>query len=88
MLVNDIGNTYAGAAMIGLTSVLDIAQPGERVLMVSFGSGAGSDGFDLRVTPAIAARRDCALSTYDYIARRHEIDYATYARHRGKIRME
>ena len=88
LLVNDIGNTYAGAAMLGLTSVLDIAQPGERVLMVSFGSGAGSDGFDLRVTDAIAARRACALYTYDYIARRHEIDYATYARHRGKIRME
>jgi hydroxymethylglutaryl-CoA synthase len=88
MLVNDIGNTYAGAAMIGLTGVLDVAQPGERVLMVSFGSGAGSDGFDLRVTDAITARRACALSTRDYIARRHEIDYATYARHREKIRME
>jgi hydroxymethylglutaryl-CoA synthase len=88
LLVNEIGNTYAGAAMIGLTSVLDVAQPGERVLMVSFGSGAGSDGIDFRVTDTIAARRRCALSTRDYIARRHQIDYATYARHRGKIRME
>jgi hydroxymethylglutaryl-CoA synthase len=88
LLVNDIGNTYAGAAMIGLTGVLDVAQPGERVLMVSFGSGAGSDAFDLRVTDAITARRSYALSTRDYIAQRHEINYATYARHRGKIRME
>jgi hydroxymethylglutaryl-CoA synthase len=88
LLVNEIGNTYAGAAMIGLTSVLDVAQPGERVLMVSFGSGAGSDGFDFRVTDAITARQGCALSTGDYIARRHQIDYATYARHREKIRME
>jgi hydroxymethylglutaryl-CoA synthase len=74
--------------MIGLTSVLDVAQPGERVLMVSFGSGAGSDGFDFRVTDAITARQGCALSTRDYIARRHQINYATYARHREKIRME
>ena len=84
LLVNDIGNTYAGAAMIGLTGVLDVAEPGERVLMVSFGSGAGSDAFDLRVTDAITARRACALSTRDYVVRRHEIDYATYARHRER----
>jgi hydroxymethylglutaryl-CoA synthase len=65
-----------------------VAQPGERVLMVSFGSGAGSDGFDLRVTDAISARQPLALSTRDYVDRRHELNYATYARHRGKIRME
>jgi hydroxymethylglutaryl-CoA synthase len=44
LLVPVIGNTYAGAAVIGLTAILDRAQPGDRVLMVSFGSGAGSDG--------------------------------------------
>ncbi len=88
LLVDDIGNTYAGAAMIGLTSALDVARPGERILMVSFGSGAGSDAFDLRVTDAITTRRTLALCTRDYIARRHELDYATYARHRDKLRME
>jgi hydroxymethylglutaryl-CoA synthase len=56
--------------------------------MVSFGSGAGSDGFDLRVTDAITARQGRALCTRDYVDRRHELNYATYARHRGKIRME
>ena len=34
-----IGNTYAGAALIGLTAILDVAEPGDRILMVSFGSG-------------------------------------------------
>jgi hydroxymethylglutaryl-CoA synthase len=85
LLVPMIGNTYAGAAMIGLTAILDIAKPDDRVLMVSFGSGAGSDAFSIKLTKAIDERRDRAPMTGDYIARRTEIDYATYVRMRGKL---
>ena len=88
MLVPLIGNTYAGAALIGLTATLDIAEPGDRILMVSFGSGAGSDAFDMRVTDRITERRALAPQTQDYIARRTEIDYATYVRYRGKLAMK
>ncbi len=88
LLVTNIGNTYAGAAVIGLTATLDIAQPGDRILMVSFGSGAGSDAFDILVTDKITARQSLATKTQEYIARRTEIDYATYARYRGKITMK
>ncbi len=88
LLVSVIGNTYAGSALIGLTAVLDIAEPGDRLLVVSFGSGAGSDAFALRVTDHIVHRRDLAPKTRDYIARRVEIDYAMYARLRGKLAME
>lgn len=87
LLVPVIGNTYAGAALIGLTAILDIAEPGDRILCVSFGSGAGSDAFDIHVTEAINERRNLALKTQDYIARRTEIDYATYVRYRGKLAM-
>ncbi|MCD6356454.1 MAG: hydroxymethylglutaryl-CoA synthase [Anaerolineaceae bacterium] len=80
-----IGNTYAGASPIGLTAILDEAKPGDRVLMVSYGSGAGSDALDLRVTERITERRKAAPRTMDYIARRIEIDYATYVRFRGKL---
>ena len=81
-----IGNTYAGASPVGLTAILDEAKPGDRILMVSYGSGAGSDALDLRVTDRIAERRHTAPATADYIARRIEIDYATYARYRGKLK--
>jgi hydroxymethylglutaryl-CoA synthase len=80
-----IGNTYAGASPVGLTAILDEAKPGDRILMVSYGSGAGSDALDLRATERISERREAAPKTGEYIARRVEIDYATYARYRGKL---
>ena len=83
-----IGNTYAGAALVGLTAVLDVAEPGDRILVTSYGSGAGSDAFVFTAQPALAERRGAAWSTQDYIARRTEIDYATYARFRDKIAMK
>ena len=88
MLVDQIGNTYAGAAMIGLSAVLDQARAGDRVLVVSFGSGAGSDAFSLRVTDRIGERRSAAPVTADYLASRRPLDYATYARHRKKLVVE
>ncbi|HAJ34954.1 MAG TPA: hydroxymethylglutaryl-CoA synthase [Chloroflexi bacterium] len=85
LLVPEIGNTYAGSALIGLTAVLDEAQPGQRILMVSYGSGAGSDAFDLRVTDRIAAAQHRAPTTRAYIRRRVQIDYAQYVRMRKKL---
>lgn len=72
--------------MTGLTAILDEAKPGDRILMVSYGSGAGSDAFDLIVTERIEQVRGRAPSTRDYIKRRTAIDYATYTRYRGKLK--
>ena len=83
LLAPVVGNTYAGACLLGLSAILDVAKPGDRILATSFGSGAGSDAFDILVTDKIESRRDLATHTQDYIARRTPIDYATYARFRG-----
>ncbi|MBN2303126.1 MAG: hydroxymethylglutaryl-CoA synthase [Anaerolineae bacterium] len=83
-----VGNVYAGSSLLGLTATLDAAQPGDRILLVSYGSGAGSDAFDLLVTDHITARRDKAPRTQAYVARRTEIDYAVYTRYRGKLQMD
>jgi hydroxymethylglutaryl-CoA synthase len=85
LLVPEIGNTYAGSALIGLAAVLDVAEPGQRVLMVSYGSGAGSDSFDLLITDRIVDARTRAPRTQDYINRRVVIDYARYVRLRKKL---
>lgn len=46
-IVPDIGNTYAACSPLGLTFVLEKAKKGEKILLVSYGSGAGADAFSL-----------------------------------------
>jgi len=87
LLVNEIGNTYAGSSLLGFSAMLDKAQPGDRLLIVSFGSGAGSDALSFVVTDEIEERRHKAPSTRDYIARRKVIDYGIYVRYRNKLHM-
>jgi hydroxymethylglutaryl-CoA synthase len=86
LLAGEVGNVYSGSCMLGLTAILDVAEPGDRILMVSYGSGAGSDAFDLRVTEQINEIQRLAPTTRDYINRRTLIDYATYCRYRGKLK--
>jgi len=83
-----MGNTYSGAAMIGLAATLDVARPGDRIFVTSFGSGAGSDSFDLTVTGRIDKVRNLAPSVEDYLKDAVYLDYAVYAKHKGKINME
>jgi hydroxymethylglutaryl-CoA synthase len=87
LLCPEVGNTYAGSSMLGLTAILDGAQPGDRLLLVSFGSGAGSDAISLLVTDRIEECRDLAPRTRTYIARRKAIDYGLYVRYRKKLHM-
>jgi hydroxymethylglutaryl-CoA synthase len=82
-----LGNTYSGASPIGLTSTLDIAKKGDMILVVSYGSGAGSDGFIFKVTDRIDEVRDMVKHTVWYLdENKVYLDYGTYAKFRGKIR--
>ncbi len=87
LLCPEIGNTYSGSSPLGLTAVLDTAQPGDYVLMVSYGSGAGSDGFIWKITDSIIEARERAPKTWDMI-RENKIylDYGLYSKYRKKIR--
>lgn len=84
-VVEDVGSTHAGSVLLGLSAVLDVAKAGDRILMVSYGAGAGSDAFSLVVTERVYAERFTAPCVSDYIKRRLDIDYATYARFQGKF---
>lgn len=86
LCVRDIGNTYSGAILVGLSAILDEAEPGDRIFAVGYGSGAGSDGFDIEVTDHITKiRRDATPTVKQMIENQEFIDYATYAKYRGKI---
>ncbi len=83
-----IGNTYSGAALIGLANVLDHAQAGDRVLVVGYGSGAGSDAFDLTVTEGIRNfDRDHGPQVQEFLDGGTPLSYAMYAKFRGKIHL-
>ena len=85
LVVTNIGNTYSGSSPLGLCAVLDVAKPGNRILMVSYGSGAGSDAFVMEVTDAIEVVKNKAPSTNYYRNRKQYIDYGTCAKVRGKL---
>ena len=82
-----LGNTYSGASPIGLTAILDVAKPGDRILLCSYGSGAGSDAFILTATEHVDRVRDRALPTRKQLdEKKRYFTYGQYAKHRRKIR--
>jgi hydroxymethylglutaryl-CoA synthase len=87
LVVPRLGNTYSGSCMMGLAATLDIAKPEDRIFMTSFGSGAGSDAFSFEVTDKIEEIRNGAPSVEKLLANPVYINYATYARHKGKIKL-
>ena len=87
LVVTRLGNTYSGSCMMGIAATLDQAKPGDRIFATAFGSGAGSDAFSITVTDRIEEIRDSAAKVEELLADPTYVDYATYARHKGKIRL-
>jgi hydroxymethylglutaryl-CoA synthase len=83
-----MGNTYSGSSPTGFSATLDIAKAGDMILLVSFGSGAGSDAFVFKVTERINEVRDNADKVKDMLEKnRIYVNYGQYAKFRGKIIM-
>lgn len=86
-LVPKLGNTYAGSSPLGLTATLDVSKPGDMILIVSYGSGAGSDAFIFRVTKRIDEVRELAPKTRTLLdTNKNYLEYGVYAKYRRKIR--
>jgi len=80
--VSRFGNTYSGASPVGLAAVLDIAKPEERIMVVSYGSGAGSDAYSFIVTNQILEKRDRQKLNVKYQAENPFLEYVDYVTYR------
>lgn len=83
LLVNKLGNTYSGCSLMGLAAVLDVAKPEERILIASYGSGAGSDAYLLRTTEQLLDKRQRQKMNVKYQTENpflEFVDYTTYRR--------
>lgn len=89
LVIDTIGNPYSASAMLGLAAVLDLATPGQKIFMVSYGSGAGSDGFVWETTAALPQSQisnlKCQMSVKQQIEKKTYIDYVQYLKQTHKI---
>ncbi|MDH5448584.1 MAG: hydroxymethylglutaryl-CoA synthase [Candidatus Bathyarchaeota archaeon] len=80
--VAKFGNTYSGCSPIGLAAVLDIAKPNDRILLASYGSGAGSDAYSFIATSQLIDKRPRQKFTINYQVENRFIDYVDYGTYR------
>ncbi|MDZ4228144.1 MAG: hydroxymethylglutaryl-CoA synthase [Candidatus Levybacteria bacterium] len=85
LIVDKIGNPYSASSLMGLASVLDIALPKQKIFFVSYGSGAGSDGFIFETTKAILQKQKKTVSVLKQMEDKIYISYATYLRQTHSI---
>lgn len=82
MVSTFLGDLGAASAPMGLAAALDASKVGDRILVVSYGSGAGSDALSFRV---VGERRP-AIGVMQEAARKEYIDYVQYLKLKGAIK--
>lgn len=85
LLVGQIGNSYSACSLLGLSAVLDEAKPNQKILLVSYGSGSGSDAFILKTTENIQTVASVATKTKFYIDNKIYVDSCEYRRNLNSI---
>ncbi|PIP65311.1 hydroxymethylglutaryl-CoA synthase [Candidatus Peregrinibacteria bacterium CG10_big_fil_rev_8_21_14_0_10_49_16] len=70
-IVPTIGNTYSACSLLGLVNVLQHAKKEERIMLVSYGSGAGCDAFLMTML-----RHGMTLSE-----ERRDLEYVSYSKY-------
>lgn len=89
LTVDHIGNPYSASAMLGLAAVLDVAKPGEKIFMTSYGSGAGSDAFIWETTSELARVQKIRGKRQELvtqqIVKKYYVNYVEYLKQTHKI---
>ena len=85
-MFNDVGDLGAASAFLKLCAILDEAKPGDRVLVVSYGSGM-ADVMSLKVTDEINRKKN-TKSVKDYIGSKEYISYPEVLKRKKHIKKE
>ena len=82
MVSVNLGDLGAASTPMGLAAALEASKAGDRILVVSYGSGAGSDALSFKVV----SDRKPAFTVSKESARKDYIDYVQYLKLKGAIR--
>ncbi|MFH0843960.1 MAG: hydroxymethylglutaryl-CoA synthase [Pseudomonadota bacterium] len=77
LIADLLGDCGAASPLISLARVLDRAQPDEKIAMISYGEGAGSDAIVVKTSKSVEDIRHRPHVDV-LISRKRMIDYATY----------
>lgn len=84
LIVAQIGNPYSATCPLSLCRVLEKAKPKQRILLTSYGSGAGSDTLSFQTTSHLTKKRN-GPKTDDFIKEKKMINYLEYLQKMGEI---
>ncbi len=76
-----LGDLGAASTTVGLAAVLDVAKVGDRIMVISYGSGAGSDAISLKVV----SDKKSAFKVQEQADKKEYIDYIKYLKIKGAI---
>jgi len=91
LLVAEIGDCGSASSLLSLVSILGQAEPKERILVVSYGFGAGCDVISLKTTDLLQQARGRKAGTpslKELIRDKEYLGYAQYLRQERKLIQE
>ncbi len=91
LLANEVGDFGSASALLALEAILDVAKANERILVISYGFGAGCDAMSLKTTAALARtrkKRETYASVRELIDNKEYTGYAQFLRQERKLIQE
>jgi len=81
LVSKSVGDLGAASTAVGLAAALDAAKMGDKIMVISYGSGAASDALSLKVV----SDRKSAFKVQAELDRKEYIDYIKYLKIKGAI---
>lgn len=85
LTIQYIGNPYTASALFGLAATLDVAKPNQKIFFVSYGSGAGADGFVFQTTKNLSSYQKKSVPVARQLENKQYISYLEYLQKTHKL---